>query len=528
MDEHSPLLKNYGSSINQQLPKYITRPKIKNQSFRFCIPSQETEKEKRDRFFSIKVCYVCMFLSAVSFTITISSIWPFLQIIDETTDTEFFGWIVSSFSIGQLLSSPLFGYWSNRISCHKIPILVTMVVTIIGNLVYIYLQDVGEAKLGQPKIWMLSSRFIMGIGASTAAIIRSYASTATIVSERTAVLANISACQGLGFIIGPVLQALLVPVGFPGIIDVKAFHLNFYTSPAVLSIIIYLILIGIVLLKFNEYVVIDNKNVDKLLSVNSAEDLSESYKHMPPADHTAITLALILFFINCFIFSFFETLSTPLTIDMYAWSKSEATLYNGLILGGFGILGVIVVLMSKFLTKKFKEKTLMLFGYILLFVAVVAFLPWGDNFPSVQIPTIQPGQKNTTSLVPMNTTTSFRTSSEEPPRGCPLDYDWCFYTPIVQFFQFLIGFALLITGYSIANVMSFAIYSKLLGPKPQGLMMGILTSCGSLSRAVGPIVVSYLYGLYGPRVSFISLSGIVILAILIIVFTFKRYEPYKF
>lgn len=45
-------------------------------------------------------------------------------------------------------------------------------------------------------------------------------------------------------------------------------------------------------------------------------------------------------------------MSTPLTIDMYAWSKSEATLYNGLILGGFGILGVVVVLMSKFLTKK--------------------------------------------------------------------------------------------------------------------------------------------------------------------------------
>lgn len=141
---------------------------------------------------------------------------------------------------------------------------------------------------------------------------------------------------------------------------------------------------------------------------------------------------------------------------------------------------------------------------------------------------IQPGQKNSTTFKPTNTTISFQTSSEEPPRGCPLNYEWCFYTPIVQLFQFLIGFALLVIGYSIANVMSFAIYSKLLGPKPQGLMMGILTSFGSLSRAVGPIVVSYLYGLYGPRVSFISLSGIVILAIVIIILTFKRYEPYKY
>jgi hypothetical protein len=59
-------------------------------------------------------------------------------------------------------------------------------------------------------------------------------------------------------------------------------------------------------------------------------------------------------------------------------------------------------------------------------------------------------------------------------------------------------------------------------------MMGLLTSCGSLSRAVGPIVVSYLYGFYGPRVSFSALGSIVIIAILIICFTYKRYEAYKF
>ena len=30
----------------------------------------------------------------------------------------------------------------------------------------------------------------------------------------------------------------------------------------------------------------------------------------------------------------------------------------------------------------------MLVGYIMLLVAVVALLPWGDDFPSVQIPSI--------------------------------------------------------------------------------------------------------------------------------------------
>jgi MFS family permease len=58
--------------------------------------------------------------------------------------------------------------------------------------------------------------------------------------------------------------------------------------------------------------------------------------------------------------------------------------------------------------------------------------------------------------------------------------------------------------------------------------MGILTSFGSFSRAVGPVVVAYLYGSFGPRVSFIVLACIVFIAITIICLTFKKYEPYKF
>jgi MFS family permease len=91
--------------------------------------------------------------------------WPFLQIIDITTDTVFFGWIVSSFSVGQLLSSPLFGFWANKIKCHKIPIVACLIVTIIGNVVYMYLESIETFKLGSPKVWMLASRFIMGAGA---------------------------------------------------------------------------------------------------------------------------------------------------------------------------------------------------------------------------------------------------------------------------------------------------------------------------------------------------------------------------
>ena len=59
-------------------------------------------------------------------------------------------------------------------------------------------------------------------------------------------------------------------------------------------------------------------------------------------------------------------------------------------------------------------------------------------------------------------------------------------------------------------------------------MMGILTSVGSLSRAFGPVTISILYSAYGPRISFGALGIVVLLANVVIVLTFKRYEPYKY
>jgi ceroid-lipofuscinosis MFS transporter 7 len=79
---------------------------------------------------------------------------------------------------------------------------------------------------------------------------------------------------------------------------------------------------------------------------------------------------------------------------------------------------------------------------------------------------IQPGYRNITIEPHYNTTTASIVTSPAP-RGCPLDYNWCYFTPIVKLFQLIIGFFLLVVGYTIANVMSFTIYSKLLGPWPQ-------------------------------------------------------------
>lgn len=99
--------------------------------------------------------------------------------------------------------------------------LICLFITIVGNLLYFYLESMKHIQFASPKYWMLVSRFIQGAGAgiiylsllhtcislvyfilneACAAVIRSYVSSATNVQERTSALANLSACQGLGFI----------------------------------------------------------------------------------------------------------------------------------------------------------------------------------------------------------------------------------------------------------------------------------------------------------------------------------------
>jgi ceroid-lipofuscinosis MFS transporter 7 len=101
-------------------------------------------------------------------------------------------------------------------------------------------------------------------------------------------------------------------------------------------------------------------------------------------------------------------------------------------------------------------------------------------------------------------------------------------TPIVTLPQLIIGFFLIVFGYTIANLMSFTIYSKMLGPWPQGTMMGVLTGVGSLARALGPIVVSILYSGYGPRISLIFLISLITSALILLSLTYKRFKEYVY
>ena len=104
---------------------------------------------------------------------------------------------------------------------------------------------------------------------------------------------------------------------------------------------------------------------------------------------------------------------------------------------------------------------------------------------------------------------------------------WCLELRRVTEVQFIIGFTIGICAYPYCVAIIGSLYSKLLGPKPQGLYMGVLTGSGSLARVIGPIFFTRLYQEQGTYVTFSVVVGALVISLLLFIFAYKRFVPLK-
>ncbi|XP_044537160.1 major facilitator superfamily domain-containing protein 8 isoform X6 [Gracilinanus agilis] len=378
----------------------------------------ETEEHRRSRWQSIRILYLTMFLSSVGFSIVIMSVWPYLQKIDPTADASFLGWIIASYSLGQMVASPLFGLWSNY-RPRKEPLVISIFISVAANCLYAYV----HVPPSHNKYYMLVARALVGFGAA------------------------------------------------------------------------------------------------------NPEEVHDAQGSI---DQVAVITTNILFFIILFIFALFETIATPLTMDMYAWTREQAVLYNGIILAALGVEAVIVFMGIKILSKRTGERMLLLGGFIIVFIGFFILLPWGNQFPKIQWEDLH---NNTISDTSSGERVTYfwklsAGNSSEGPTGCPVKQSWCLSTPMIHLAQFLVAAVLIGMGYPTCNVMSYTLYSKILGPKPQGVYMGWLTASGSGARILGPVFVSQAYTDLGPRWSFSLVCGILLLAVALLGAVYRRLVPF--
>ncbi|XP_062349966.1 major facilitator superfamily domain-containing protein 8 isoform X7 [Cinclus cinclus] len=362
--------------------------------------------------------YLTMFLSSVGFSIVIMSVWPYLQKIDPTADASFLGWIIASYSIGQMVASPLFGLWSNY-RPRREPLVISTAISVAANCLYAYV----HVPHSHNKYYMLTARALVGFGAGS-----------------------------------------------------------------------------------------------DVLDQNAEGSI----------DHVAVVALNILFFVILFVFAVFETIATPLTMDMYSWTRKEAVFYNGIILSVIGIESVIVFMVVKTLSKKTGERAILHAGLLTVLVGFFILLPWGKKLPNIQwqeiknnsIPRTAPSEM----LAPFWNLPELQLSSNHTgePVGCPVTQSWCLNTPMIYLAQYISSDVLIGLGYPVCNVMSYTLYSKVLGPKPQGVYMGWLTASGSGARILGPVFVSQIYTHLGPRWAFSLICGVVVVSLLLLEIVYKR------
>ncbi|XP_064567645.1 major facilitator superfamily domain-containing protein 8 isoform X1 [Zonotrichia leucophrys gambelii] len=484
----------------------------------------ESQEHYKSRWRSIWIMYLTMFLSSVGFSIVIMSVWPYLQKIDPTADASFLGWIIASYSIGQMVASPLFGLWSNH-RPRREPLVISTAISVAANCLYAYV----HVPHGHNKYYMLTARALVGFGAGNVAVVRSYIAGATSLTERTSAMANTSACQAVGFILGPVFQTCFTLIGEEGVTwKFLCLQLNMYTTPVLFGALLGVINIILIFAIFREHRVDDMGRQYK--SINSDGEGSDVLDQNTEGsiDHVAVVALNVLFFVILFVFAVFETIATPLTMDMYSWTRKEAVFYNGIILSVIGIESVIVFMVVKTLSKKTGERAILHAGLLIVLVGFFILLPWGKKLPNIQwqeiknnsIPRTAPSEM----LAPFWSLPELQLPSNHTaePVGCPVTQSWCLNTPMIYLAQYISSDVLIGLGYPVCNVMSYTLYSKVLGPKPQGVYMGWLTASGSAARILGPVFVSQIYTHLGPRWAFSLICGVVVASLLLLEIVYKR------
>lgn len=488
-DEATPLLRDDASSDDSQ------------------------DEDYKSRWRSIRVMYFTMFLSSVGFTIVITSLWPYLQKIDDTANASFLGWVVAAYSLGQMIASPIFGFWSNH-RPRREPLVCSIAINLSANIYYAY----AYLPRTNNKFHMLMSRAFVGFGAGNVAVVRSYVAGATSLKERTSAMANMSACQALGFILGPALQASLSFIGEHGVtVKVIDLQLNMYTAPALLATLFGFINILLVVLVLREHRVDDTGRHLRAINYTSedTDDIGEETEET--IDQVAVLTSNVLFFIVMFIFAVFETIATPLSMDMFAWTRREAVLYNGIIICGIGFESILVFIVVKVASQRVGDRPVLLAGLAIIFCGFFILLPWGNRYPKIQWADL----KNNSLVSRMSEGTIASNNSMEP-TGCPYEQTWCQYTPAIHLAQYISSDILIGVGYPACNVMSYTLYSKILGSKPQGVYMGWLTASGSGARTLGPVFVSQAYTILGPRWAFSIICGMVVGAIVLLSSVYHR------
>ena len=494
---------------NKGLPPPSSEEGMFNRGIDYDSDKPESPEQCKKRWNSIRIVYLTMFFDSLSFSIVLASLWPYLQKVSAEPELNptYVGWASVSFHLAGILVDFIMGYWTNKRGSME-PLLISLVFFGFGNFLYGYAQSCGPYGVTV----IILSRGVIGLSTGVNVVARAALADSTTLKERTTAMAHMSVLQGVGFAFGPAVQLLSIPLGDKGTyLPFLKLNINLYTAPAFISMFIAMLNAFLIVGYYYEYrinIYKDNEDDENIANFKALlRDESESDIGY---DKIAVIVLLLLYFIAQKAFALYETILPPLTMDMLAWTREETALYASLLFLSAGLIAIFAFAISEFLEKLSNDRYILLLGFVLIFLGFAIHLPWGTDHPVIKSSVVNATQNiSVTGVV-----------------GCPEDYVWCKSIPKLYISQIIIGTIFLSIGYPFVMVFSSSIYSKVLGPGPQGLMQSWYGATGGIARISAPVFITYLYVDLGPRWTFISVDSLVVVSILIFVFTYNRLIPY--
>ncbi|EFX78735.1 hypothetical protein DAPPUDRAFT_245849 [Daphnia pulex] len=477
----------------------------------------ETRPERIRRRISLVIINIVGFISTLGFSIVLTGAYPYLLQIDEESDKRVLGWVIAAQPVGQLLSSPFVGWLGNKFGSVRWLCMTTGLLNMIGFVLYAVLGDLPQPR----RYWMIFARFIVGVAAGSVTLCITYISKATTAKERTTFIAINALVSTIGFIVGPAVQSALIPLGTANL------RWNMYTVAGWLAA--SLTLVQVVL--FFPCIFQEFNMAEKEANWNKMKNQQKTQR-----TNNQVGLNYLILF----------RLATPIAMDQLAYTDDEAVKKVGIVLSIGCILTVVSFAASGPLARRITErKTLVLFGLIPLLLCHVVLLPYPGPLPLMQQQThnngsgFMHGVKVPSVKQPVNQTLvgnltldvqqsekSFDANSTTAHLGCPVNQKWCLYTPAIRAEQLIFGFMFIAIGYAFTATMSTSTMTQVLpSDGQQGTWTGIYQAGGSLARILGPLFLTNVYTVFGPRATFGSIIAILCGVIVLNLYLFKHLIP---
>lgn len=439
-------------------------------------------------------------LSGIEYAVILPTVWMYLQSLG--AQPFFLGLVLSAFSLTELLSGPLFGYWSDSTGKTKNVLLLSNCFEIAGNFMYF---------VGISKWFLLGSRLVAGVGAGAGASIFGYLTRCSSSKDRVPVFAMAMACRQAGLLIGPAFNVFLRYCTF----QIGPFHVDKFSAPGIFMCALWTLMQFVVIFMFydlppnavepphhehepllkqtdiqgplygaincvhdpssnqDDYSSIENENTSSTAPIannhicsQSAESNGTSKKPFIGLIKEEVVVLLAAQFVTFFNQTALETLVTPLAQTYLGFED----LQNSLLYFLCGIEMLIGFLVVRTLSRCCKDRIILVFG---LFICNISCI-WCLLFLA-------------------------------KPTGS--------YGFLLA--EFVVGVFLQVLGLPFVSVSQVSLFSKVTAEKAQGFNHGLRRSVGGVATILGPLwaagLTQNLYIMLGTMMGLLLLISVMVI-----------------